>query len=190
MSYRVLALDAYSSHMSLPVLKAIHKLVEQGAVVSGAKPKDDPSLADDAKEFSKLNDELFGDGTGVHQVGKGKVYAGQSLARSLDALNVKPDFDYSKPTADTRLEFVHRRLAAGDLYFVDNRSTQGAQVKATFRVAGKVPELWHPDSGRIGAGDVHQIADGRTTVPLNLEAWGTVFVVFRKPTAEKRARAR
>ncbi|MGH9585938.1 MAG: glycosylhydrolase-like jelly roll fold domain-containing protein [Acidobacteriaceae bacterium] len=27
------------------------------------------------------------------------------------------------------------------------------------------------------------IADGRTTVPLNLEAWGTVFVVFRKPTS-------
>ena len=184
MSYRVLALDAYSSHMSLPVLKAIHKLVEQGAVVSGAKPKDDPSLADDAKEFSKLNDELFGDGTGVHQVGKGKVYAGQSLAQTLDALNVKPDFDYSKPTADTRLEFVHRRLAAGDLYFVDNRSTQGAQVKATFRVAGKVPELWHPDSGRIEPA-TFTIADGRTTVPLNLEAWGTVFVVFRKPTAEK-----
>ena len=184
MTYRVLALDAYSSHMSLPVLKAIHKLVEQGAVVSGAKPKDDPSLADDAKEFSKLNDELFGDGTGVHQVGKGKVYAGQSLAQTMDALNVKPDFDYTKPTTDTRLEFVHRRLAAGDLYFVDNRSTQGAQVKATFRVAGKVPELWHPDSGRIEPA-TFTIADGRTTVPLNLEAWGTVFVVFRKPTAEK-----
>ena len=28
------------------------------------------------------------------------------------------------------------------------------------------------------------IADGRTTVPLHLEPWGTVFVVFRKPTTE------
>ena len=26
----------------------------------------------------------------------------------------------------------------------------------------------------------YTIADGRTTVPLHLEPWGTVFVVFRK----------
>ena len=61
MSYRVLALDPYSKHMSLPVLRAIHKLVEQGAVVAGEKPTDTPSLADDQAEFKKLNDELFGD---------------------------------------------------------------------------------------------------------------------------------
>ena len=66
MNYRVLVLDPYSKHMSLPVLRGIHKLVEQGAVVAGAKPTDTPSLADDAAEFKKLNDELFGDGTGVH----------------------------------------------------------------------------------------------------------------------------
>jgi hypothetical protein len=29
-----------------------------------------------------------------------------------------------------------------------------------------------------------RIADGRTTVPLHLEPWGTVFVVFRTPTKE------
>jgi hypothetical protein len=28
----------------------------------------------------------------------------------------------------------------------------------------------------------YKIADGRTTVPLHLEPWGTVFVVFRKAT--------
>ena len=31
MSYRVLGLDPYSRHMSLPVLRAIHRLVEDGA---------------------------------------------------------------------------------------------------------------------------------------------------------------
>ena len=30
----------------------------------------------------------------------------------------------------------------------------------------------------------YKIADGRTTVPLTLEPWGTVFVVFRKPGRE------
>ena len=78
MNYRLLALDPYSRHMSLPVLRSIHKLVEEGAVVAGEKPSDTPSLADDQGEFQKLNNELFGDGTGVHAVGKGKVMPGRT----------------------------------------------------------------------------------------------------------------
>jgi hypothetical protein len=183
MSYRLLGLDPYSRHMSLSVLRAIHKLVEDGAVVAGSKPVDDPSLADDQAEFNKLNDELFGDGTGKHKVGKGTVYAGQDLGDVLAAINVKPDFDYTNPESDTRLEFVHRKLADADLYFVDNRSDKGASVDATFRVAGKAPELWRAENGSSEPATFN-IADGRTTVPLKLEPWGTVFVVFRKPTKE------
>ena len=183
MSYRLLGLDPYSKHMSLPVLQAIHKLVEDGAVVAGPKPVDDPSLADDQAEFKKLNDELFGDGTGTHQVGKGTVYAGQNLGDVFKAMNVAPDFDFTKPASDTNLLFVHRKTTEGDIYFVDNRGDNGAKVDATFRVTGKAPELWHPETGKSEPVSF-KIADGRTTVPLNLEGWGSVFVVFRKETHE------
>jgi len=181
-SYRLLGLDAFSRHMSLPVLRAIHKLVANGATVAGEKPIDDPSLSDDQKEFSRLSDELFGDGTGVHRVGKGQVYAGQDLGDVFKAMNVGPDFDYSKPEADTRLLFAHRKLADGDVYFVDNRSDRTENVDATFRVSGKAPELWHADTGKREPASF-KIADGRTTVPLKLEPYGSVFVVFRKPVA-------
>jgi hypothetical protein len=183
MSYRLLGLDPYSRHMSLPVLRAIHKLVEDGAVVAGPKPIDDPSLADDQSEFRKLNDELFGDGAGVRKVGKGTVYAGQDLGDVFKALRVSPDFDYTRPESDTRLLFVHRKLADGDLYFVDNRNDRGEAVDATFRVTGKAPELWHADTGRTEPASF-RIANGLTTVPLKLEPWGAVFVVFRKATME------
>ena len=181
MSYRLLGLDPYSQHMSLPVLRAIHKLVAEGASVAGPKPTDDPSLADDQAEFHKLNDELFGDGTGTHNVGKGTVYAGQSLGDVFRTMNLAKDFDYSKTSTDTRLEFVHRKLADGDVYFVDNRSDSAAQVKATFRVAGKEAELWHAENGQSEPASFDSSA-GLTTVPLDLEPWGSVFVVFRKPT--------
>ncbi len=174
-------LDAYSKHMSLPVLKAIEKLVRDGATVAGPKPTDDPSLADDPAEFRKLDDELFGDGTGAHSVGKGTVYAGSDAAAALKAMEVAPDFDYTG--SDNRIEFLHRKLATGDLYFVDNRSDEGAQVEATFRVSGKAPELWHAETGKTEPASF-RVEDGRTTVPLKLEPWGTVFVVFRKPTSE------
>ncbi len=180
MNYRILGLDKYSIHMSLPVLKAIHKLVEDGAVVAGPKPIDDPSLADNESEFHQLNEELFGDGTGVHKVGKGTVYAGQNVADALLAKEVPPDFEYTKPESDTDFRFVHRKLANGDLYFVDNRSNRYENVDATFRLTGKAPDLWFAETGKAEPAS-YKIADGRTTVPLKLEPWGTVFVVFRKP---------
>ena len=183
MSYRVLGLDPYSQHMSLPVLRAIHKLVMDGGVVAGGKPADDPSLADDQAEFRRLADELFGDGTGEHRVGRGAVYAGRGLADVFGALKVKPDFDYTRPESDTRLLFVHRRLADGDLYFVDNRNDRNEAVDATFRVSGKAPELWHAETGAAEPAS-YRIVDGLTTVPLRLEPWGAVFVVFRKATSE------
>ena len=179
MRYRLLALDPYSRHMSLPVLRAIHSLVAAGATVAGQKPTDTPSLADDQAEFRRLNDELFGDGSGVHAVGKGKVYAGQNAASALQALNVTPDFDHTKPLPDTRIEFVHRKLPAGEIYFLDNRNEREESFAATFRVTGRVPELWHAETGKTEPVS-YTIADGRTTVPLHLEPWGTVFVVFRK----------
>jgi hypothetical protein len=183
MTYRLLGLDPYSQHMSLPVLRAIRKLVDDGAVVAGPKPNDDPSLADDQAEFSKLCQELFGDGTGVHKVGKGTVYAGQSLGEVFHALQVAPDFDYTKPESDARLLFVHRKLADGDLYFVDNRNDRKEQLNATFRVTGKAPELWHAETGQSEPVSF-MIADGRTTIPLQLEPWGSVFVVFHNATKE------
>ena len=109
-----------------------------------------------------------------------------SLAEALPALKIEPDFHYSKPESDTSMLFVHRKLADGDLYYVDNRSDRAEQVEADFRVTGKAPELWHADSGVIeDAG--YRVSAGHTTVPLQLEPWGTVFVVFRKPaTANSR----
>ena len=180
-TYRLLVLDPYSEHMSLPVLEAIDKLVRDGASVAGPKPSDDPSLADDQAEFHRLDEELFGDGTGTHSVGSGTVYAGDDAAEALKAMQVAPDFDYTG--SDNRIEFVHRKLADGDLYFVDNRSDNGAKVEATFRVSGRVPQLWYAETGKSEPVSF-RIADGRTTVPLQLEPWGTVFVVFRKPTSE------
>src|SRR5208283_5971684 len=39
---------------------------------------------------------------------------------------------------------------------------------------------WHAETGNSEPAS-YEIANGRTTVPLHLEPWGTVFVVFRKP---------
>jgi hypothetical protein len=175
MRYRVLALDPFSQHMSLPVLRKIRDLVAQGAIVFGRKPIDTPSLSDDAAEFQKIVDQLWGTSAGAL---KGRVYGDKSLADVLSSMQVNPDFAYPKSQPDTELLFVHRKLADGDLYYVDNRHDRPENLDASFRIEGKEAELWHVDTGAIEPASF-QIAEGRTTVPLRLEPWGTVFVVFR-----------
>jgi len=111
------------------------------------------------------------------------VYIGMSANDVLKALTTKEDFEYSKPAADTNLMFVHRKVDDGDIYFVDNRKNRAERVHATFRVAGKAPELWDPATGKT-APVAYKIADGRTTIPLHLDPNGSTFVVFTKPVTQ------
>src|SRR5512143_3698042 len=78
--------------------------------------------------------------------------------------------------------FVHRKLADGDLYWVNNRSARVEILDATFRVTGRAPELWHAETGTAEPAS-YRIADGRTLVPLHLQPNDAVFVVFRRAAA-------
>jgi hypothetical protein len=182
MSYRLLALDPNSQHMSLPVLRKIRELVNAGAAVVGPKPMNSPSLSDDQAEFSIIADELWGPGTGERNAGKSKVYANQTVAQALALAQVTPDFEYSKPQTDTNLLFVHRKLPDGEVYWVNNRANRKENLDASFRVTGKAAETWHPQTGKTEPAS-YKIAGGRTTVSLRLEPADAVFVVFRKAAA-------
>ena len=180
MTYRLLVLGPYSQFMSLPVLRKIRDLVEAGAVVAGPKPTDTPSLSDDKDEFAKIVDDLWGGTPDGRPHGKGKVFGPGPILSVLQSLGISRDFEYTKPETDTELLFVHRKLSDADLYFVDNRRDRSENLEVKFRVQGMEAELWHPDTGAIEPTSF-RIVNDRTAVPLTLEPWETVFVVFRKP---------
>ncbi|MDO9581452.1 MAG: glycosyl hydrolase, partial [Bacteroidales bacterium] len=147
MSYRLLALDANSKFMSLPVLRKISEMVKAGASVVGEKPVGTPSLSDDKGEFKTIVDELWANEKGENSVGKGEVYAGQTVTEVLNSLKGLPDFEYTKPKNNTELLFVHRKLDDIDIYWVNNRNNNVENLEATFRVTGKAAEIWHPETG-------------------------------------------
>jgi hypothetical protein len=178
MNYRVLALDANSTQMSLPVLRKISELVNAGAIVAGPKPVGTPSLSDNQQEFATLTAQLWANENGVNVVGKGKVYAGQSLTDVLKSLEVMPDFQYTRPQDNTNLMFVHRKMEQVEFYWINNRNNRVEDLEATFRVEGKEAEIWHPETGKIEQAS-YSIADGLTKVPLHLVPHDAVFVVFR-----------
>jgi hypothetical protein len=185
-SYQVLYLGGRSSRMTLPVLRRIAGFVSQGAILVGNKPMDSPSLADNQSDFRALADRLWGRELPgvqhVHPYGKGRVYSGMSAGEVLAALKVPEDFTYTKPAPGADLMFVHRKLSAGDLYFVDNLNHRAENLEATFRVTGFAPELWDPATGTSQPAS-YRIDSAGTTIPLHLDPYGTVFVVFVKPAA-------
>ena len=185
-SYAVLILPPGDPDMTPPVLRRIRELVRDGAIVVGQRPQHSPSLADfpacDA-QVKKLADELWGQCDGTHVLentdGEGRIVWGQPLADVFAAQNLKPDFEFTNTTGSSRLVYAHRATGDADIYFVSNQRRQFDSADCTFRVSGKLPELWHPDTGRIETAPIWNSANGRTTVHLNLDPAGSVFVVFR-----------
>ena len=182
MSYRVLVLPP-GDRMTLPVLQKIAKLVRDGATVYGPKPLRSASLAGYPGvdgEIAKLAGEVWGkcDGKTVtqHTYGAGKVVWGEPLEK---VLGVPPDFTASQGN----LLFTHRKDGETDIYFVSNQGKQAVTAECSFRVTGKVPEFWHPDTGRRERVALYSEKDGVTKLPVALDPSGSVFVVFKKEPA-------
>jgi len=188
MSYRLLVLPELSE-MSLEVAATIKKLVMDGATVVGPKPVRSPSLehypaCDDA--LRTLAEEIWGDCDGkkisAHPLGQGRVIWGQPMEKILAAMKLPPDFAYTA-APDSEVLYLHRRTRDADIYFVSNQKDRFEQAECTFRVSGKAPELWDPNSGRLTKAAEYWQAHDRTTMPLRLDPYGSVFVVFRNQPA-------
>ena len=87
-----------------------------------------------------------------------------------------PDF-----RADRPLRHIHRRIGDAEVYFVANGAAETLEAGCSFRVAGKQPELWYPETGRIMPFLQYEEKDGCTMLRLRLGPSESVFVVFRRP---------
>lgn len=168
------------------VLKKIEQLVRQGATVVGPKPTRSNGLKDYAEKdelVKRIADRLWGDCDGEtimeNQCGKGKVIWGKTLKQVMLERGLGPDFSYGGNTDSTKLDFIHRRTEDEEIYFVSNTRNGYEIVDGIFRVSGKIPELWDPETGTIQNAGLYEVKDENTRVPLKLEPHGSVFVVFR-----------
>ena len=75
------------------------------------------------------------------------------------------------------------------MYFVANRRRHAEELVCTFRVKGKQPELWNPETGEITHLNLYEQTDAGVRVPLQLDPAGAVFVVFRSAAPARHVRA-
>ncbi|MBD2702826.1 glycoside hydrolase [Spirosoma sp. BT702] len=196
LSYRVLVLPDHKI-LSLAALRKVSQLVQAGATVIGPKPNSTASLVGypaSETERKLLTNQLWGATTsesdeptrGEHRTGTGRVIWGKTAREVLLSDNIQPDAELAGP-GGMDFDYVHKTINGEDIYFVSNQNPETAQLKATFRISGRRPELWNPVTGEILPATAFFQQDGQTTVPLTLSPYGSVFVIFRKsiPTTQQ-----
>jgi len=182
--YRVLVLPQID-RMTLPVLRKVAELVRGGATVVGPRPARSPSLVGGASaegEHTAMAEELWGDLDGVdrtrRQYGAGTVVWGQPLPAVLAQAGIMPDVEFARPL-DGEVAWIHRRTANAEIYYVTSSANRPVELDVRFRVAGKEPEIWRPESGRVEEAS-YAVDSTRTRVHLPMTEHDAFFVVFRR----------
>lgn len=206
MNYRVLVLTPEEA-IDLDVLRKVEQLVLKGATVVAPRPKRTTGLChypDSDTELNEIASRMWGniDGGSIteQKYGKGRIIWGQDINNVLNKLDVKPDFSFTSCKDSTALDYIHRTMKNQDVYFLVNRfAYQGIndfeyhdiqtlpdrfeQVKCSFRVTGKIPELWDPMTGKVIKIGTYREENGQTIIPIHLEPEASVFVVFKEEKA-------
>ena len=195
LKYHLLALPRIEE-ISVPLLKRIQKLVaDGGAVVVSTRPKTSlglgnyPATENEVKRIAaELWQDLDGEKVAEVSYGKGKLYWTKEPLEVLKEIGVEPDVivewegETEEPSSyrgKLPITYIHRYTPEVDYYFVASSSEKAASGLLSFRISGKQPEFWYPDSGRIEKCAVYEEKDGRTIIPMLLDPAGACFVVFR-----------
>lgn len=201
MKYSLLVLQPDQS-IDLEVLQKIESLVKAGMTVLAPRPKETTGLngyPNSDKELDLIADRLWGniDGKTIteNHYGKGRLIWGKDVNDVLTEMEIKQDMAFTSHDSETKLDYIHRNTDNSDIYFVANRYARKGindfqyryltdlpdryeQVLCEFRVSGKTPQLWDPQTGEMKPVLTWYEEDGQTIVPLHLAPEASVFVVF------------
>ncbi len=187
MSYRIMVLPSPGEQvmagvMTIKLAKKIEDLVNEGMVIVGPPPVRIPGLTNYPaceKELKQIVDRLWGDTSspGERKVGKGRVIWGIAPQHILRDTGILPDFSCGSPAP---FRYNHRRAEDNsEIYFVSNKQNETVDAICNFRVNGRRPEFWWPETGQIDKPAMYSEKNNVTSLPIQLSAFESVFVIFR-----------
>ena len=186
-------------YISFETVKQLYELIKKGAkVIVADKPVYQSGIKQiNDKEFAQLVNAIW---DGFHsgkvnnnsivskKLGLGQVIKAPFYGNDFVAFGVEKDLDVSYlPSLVSsvfqqakNVAYTHRVLSTKDIYFISNQENKERELNFSFRINGKVPQLYNPvtnDTIPLHHWTVHS---GRTLVFLKLPANGSVFVIFEK----------
>ncbi len=181
--YRIMVLPKLET-MRPELLSKIKQLVNDGAVILGPAPSRSPSLQNQPQadqQVQEMGKELWGDvdGTTVksRKVGKGMILNGMTMPEAFALIHCVPD---CKLPDNRSIHYGHRTLGQTEIYFVTNQTSEIQTITPEFRVKGMQPELWEATTGYTRNLSGYIQNENTTAVPIKLEPYESVFIVFRK----------
>ena len=170
---RVLYLQ--DGRMSLAVLNRIADLAAGGAFIGGVKPAACLNPADETV-FQRTVEKVWL---------SGNVMSGKTLKSILKAAGVKPDV---RTRADS-LTYQHRHLPDVEIYRICNAGSHCGPVKVRFRVSGREPLQWNPDTGEIRPVS-YRIRKRWTRVTFDTVPGDDTFIVFASFAAKRKLKVK
>jgi hypothetical protein len=153
--YPILVLPGIE-RIPLGTYRKIEQYATQGGIVIATRrlPSKSPGLlnaASESRQIQEISRRLFL-GTG----GFGRSVEDERQLGAALVSHSKPDVIFSPKAPE--IGFIHRKLSAGDIYFIANTANHTVQTKAQFRDAKNNAESWDPFSGRTSrVGNTDQI---------------------------------
>lgn len=198
-SYRVLVLpatmpmDPIANELTPEVAARLRAFAAQGlTVIIGDRPIQSASLVGYPQCDARVAADVQAlwpagrpaDGSS-HRFGRGRVVTGPYRGATLAALGLRRDVVATEGDARAAgFTWTHRAGRGWDAYFLSNQLNRARDLSVSLRITGRVPELWDPVTGLERTAGSWRVEDGRTVVPLHLPPSGSMFVVFRTPTAQ------
>ncbi|MBN2480789.1 MAG: twin-arginine translocation signal domain-containing protein [Bacteroidales bacterium] len=143
--------------------------------------------------------------------GSGRIFWGMSLEEVFERIGVEPDLLFLNqretltgnpykatafepqginPTAlgsDRKgwgLRWNHRTTNGYDFYFISNQEQMVLSAEVSFNITGRIPELWHADTGMTEDAPVWREENGRIIIPMEFDPAGSVFIMFRRSSED------
>jgi hypothetical protein len=182
--------------ISLAAAEKILQLVKEGATVFiDEKPMDTPSFQSDleAKKWQAVVDELWTKGKETNKnnqgstswkLGKGTVIVLPFLDTDFAKIGIEADvlFSDAKNNDRSSIAWTHRKNGDEEIYFLSNQIQEKRKLEVSFRIAGKVPVWYNPVTDKSSELANWKIENGRTIVPISLDANESGFVIFKEET--------
>jgi len=123
-------------------------------------------------------DKNFLTATGPADISWAVLEPAREITPQVLAALPAPDVAADQPTS--WLKYNHRRMKDADLYFFFNEGEQPLSLKTTVVNSGaaRQAQLWDAASGSIGPWADATVANGQTTLPLELQPFGTKIVMI------------
>ncbi len=170
-----------SDYMSVEVAQKLLQLAKEGAtILFGATPKFVQNGLDAEKGTAAVRAAIAQLTAG--KVGTGRVGSLPYTDNTFDKINLPQDViahEGGSSAQAPKIAWTHRRDKDTDIYFISNQQENARTLNISLRVTGKVPELFDAVSGESADATEWKFENGRTILPVKLDASGSIFIVLR-----------